>query len=387
MVVSNPPYIPLEAWESVAPEARDHEPATALWSGTDGLSAIRAVERRAALLLRSGGVVGVEHADVQGESAPAVFARSGPVDRRTRPPGPGRSGTLRDRQAGTMTSVPVEEPEELAEEQDAGVESSDGLVTGASAPSSTNGDASAPSSTDGADADEPEDDEPAGARRLHTDGDEAREEAISSASVAVQRGELVVLPTDTVYGIGADAFDATAVQALLDAKGRGRDMPPPVLISAATTLDALATGVPEYARKLIDQFWPGPLTIVCNQQRSLQWDLGETRGTVAVRMPDHRLALELLERTGPMAVSSANVTGHPAATDADQAEEMLGDSVAVIIDDGPSPGGAASTIVDVRGDHGRLLRSGALSLEELNDALDDMDARILGEDEEPEAGA
>ena len=136
-----------------------------------------------------------------------------------------------------------------------------------------------------------------------------------------------MLPTDTVYGIGADAFDPDAVKALLEAKGRGREMPPPVLISSATTLDALATDVPGYVRALVEAFWPGPLTLVCTQQASLQWDLGDTRGTVAVRMPDHEVALELLERTGPMAVSSANLTGQPAATDAEQAEEMLGDSV------------------------------------------------------------
>jgi L-threonylcarbamoyladenylate synthase len=231
--------------------------------------------------------------------------------------------------------------------------------------------------------DEPEDepeDEPTGARRMATDSLEAREEALAAASMAVQRGELVVLPTDTVYGIGADAFDAEAVQSLLDAKGRGREMPPPVLISSATTLDALATGVTDYARRLVDRFWPGPLTIICTQQPSLQWDLGDTRGTVAVRMPDHRLALDLLERTGPMAVSSANLTGHPAATDADMAEEMLAEHVAVIIDDGPSPGGSSSTIVDVRGHRGKVLRTGAISLEDLNDALDGLEAFIEDED-------
>ena len=175
--------------------------------------------------------------------------------------------------------------------------------------------------------------------RRPTDGtselDLARREA---ASRAVQRGALVVLPTDTVYGIGADAFDPDAVKALLEAKGRGRDMPPPVLISAATTLDAIATDVPGYARALVDAFWPGPLTLVCTQQASLQWDLGDTRGTVAVRMPDHEVALELLERTGPLAVSSANLTGRPAATDAEQAEEMLGEDVDVIVDAGEAPG-------------------------------------------------
>ena len=157
----------------------------------------------------------------------------------------------------------------------------------------------------------------------------------------MQRGQLVVLPTDTVYGIGADAFDPDAVKRLLDAKGRGREMPPPVLVSAPTTLDALAVGVPSYARALIAELWPGPLTLVCRQQPSLQWDLGDTRGTVAVRMPDHEVALELLARTGPLAVSSANRTGRPAATDADAAEEMLGTSVAVILDAGPTPGSRA----------------------------------------------
>ena len=216
--------------------------------------------------------------------------------------------------------------------------------------------------------------------RYPTGTDEERESAIEAAALAVQQGELVVIPTDTVYGIGADAFDAEAVRALLAAKGRGRAMPPPVLIGAATTLDALAVRIPGYARALVEEFWPGALTIVCHQQSSLQWDLGDTRGTVAVRMPDHEVALAILERTGPLAVSSANLTGHPAATDADQAEEMLGDLVTVIIDDGPSPGGSSSTIVDVRGHRGKVLRTGAISLEELNEALEDMDKTIEDED-------
>ena len=163
--------------------------------------------------------------------------------------------------------------------------------------------------------------------RFDTHDESEREEGIAAAAVAVQQGKLVVFPTDTVYGIGADAFDPASVRRLLAAKGRGRDMPPPVLVSAPTTLDALAVGVPSYARALIDAFWPGPLTVVCRQQPSLQLDLGDTRGTVAVRMPDHEVALELLARSGPMAVSSANLTGKDAATDADQADEMLGADV------------------------------------------------------------
>jgi L-threonylcarbamoyladenylate synthase len=215
--------------------------------------------------------------------------------------------------------------------------------------------------------------------RLPTGTDEEREAAVEAASLAVQRGELIVLPTDTVYGIGADAFDPAAVRALLSAKGRGRDMPPPVLVSAATTIDALAVKVPGYARALIEAFWPGPLTLVCHQQSSLQWDLGDTRGTVAVRMPDLDITRELLERTGPLAVSSANKTGMPAATDADQAEQMLGDDVAVIIDAGESPGGEASTIVDVTGTQGRVLRRGALSLEQLNEVLEPLGATLTDE--------
>nr|WP_227467004.1 L-threonylcarbamoyladenylate synthase [Nocardioides lijunqiniae] len=205
------------------------------------------------------------------------------------------------------------------------------------------------------------------------------EAAVSAASVAIQQGRLVVIPTDTVYGVAADAFDADAVKGLLAAKGRGREMPPPVLVSAASTLDALAVRVPGYARALVEELWPGPLTLVCHMQTSLRWDLGDTRGTVAVRMPDHPVALELLERTGPLAVSSANRTGMPAATDAEQAEEMLGDAVELIVDAGESPGGEASTIVDVTGTQGRILRRGALSLERLNEVLEPHGATLTDE--------
>jgi tRNA threonylcarbamoyl adenosine modification protein (Sua5/YciO/YrdC/YwlC family) len=213
-----------------------------------------------------------------------------------------------------------------------------------------------------------------------TSTEEERETAIEAAARAVQRGGLVVLPTDTVYGIGADAFDHAAVQALLDAKGRGREMPPPVLISAATTLAALATNISSYVDALTEAFWPGPLTLVCEQQPSLTWDLGETRGTVAVRMPDHEVALALLERTGPLAVSSANLSGLPAATEAAAAEGMLGESVEVVLDGGPSPKGEASTILDVRASQPRLLRLGAVSVDELNDVIQPLGATVIEPD-------
>jgi L-threonylcarbamoyladenylate synthase len=215
------------------------------------------------------------------------------------------------------------------------------------------------------------------ASRHSTATDQERELAVEAAALALQRGRLVVLPTDTVYGIAADAFDPEAVRDLLAAKGRGRSMPPPVLVSAATTLDALAVQVPSWARALVEEFWPGALTLVCHAHSSLQWDLGDTRGTVAVRMPDHDVALDVLERTGPLAVSSANLTGQPAATDAEQAAGMLADKVEVIVDGGTSPGGAASTIVDTTRTPGRVLREGALSLERLNDVLEPLGVTLL----------
>ena len=189
--------------------------------------------------------------------------------------------------------------------------------------------------------------------------------AYRAAVDAIEAGDLVVLPTDTVYGIAADAFKADAVQRLLDAKGRGRDMPPPVLISAVESLDALATDIPNSGRKLAQEFWPGPLTVICHAQTSLMWDLGETQGTVALRVPDHENTRELLSRTGPLAVSSANKSGRPAALDVYDAEEQLQDSVAVYLDGGEVTGGQPSTIVDLTGDTPRVVRLGALSLEQL----------------------
>lgn len=190
---------------------------------------------------------------------------------------------------------------------------------------------------------------------------------IDEAVNAVSRGGLVVLPTDTVYGIGADAFDADAVTALLAAKGRGRHMPPPVLVPDARTLDGLAADVPEDARRLVEAFWPGGFTIILRAQPSLAWDLGETHGTVALRMPDHEAALALLRRTGPLAVSSANTTGHPAALDAADAQAQLGDAVTVYLDGGTAPGGVASTIVDATSGTLRLVRAGAVTLDRLRE--------------------
>lgn len=190
---------------------------------------------------------------------------------------------------------------------------------------------------------------------------EQRSAGLDEAVNALGRGALVVLPTDTVYGIGADAFDARAVAALLAAKGRGRQMPPPVLVGNVGALDGLATEVPEVVRDLVREFWPGPLTVVCLAQPSLAWDLGDTDGTVALRMPADETALALLRRTGPLAVTSANLTGEPAAETAQEALDYFGDGVAVYLDAGRAGGGTASTIVDATAERLTVLREGALT--------------------------
>lgn len=194
-----------------------------------------------------------------------------------------------------------------------------------------------------------------------------------AARTALAEGELVVVPTDTVYGIAADAFNAGAVQRLLDAKGRGRQAPPPVLVPTRATLDALAEVVPPSVTVLADAFWPGPLTIVLPARSSLVWDLGDTGGTVALRMPDQRIMLELLAETGPLAVSSANLTGRPAATTVEDAQAQLGESVKVYLDGGATPGSEPSTIVDATALADgtgplRILRVGVLSEARLRDA-------------------
>nr|MDP9101748.1 L-threonylcarbamoyladenylate synthase [Actinomycetota bacterium] len=182
-----------------------------------------------------------------------------------------------------------------------------------------------------------------------------------------------VLPTDTVYGLAADAFSPDAVGRLLAAKGRGRDLPVPVLVGSGRTLDGLADSVSPVARELIDAFWPGALTLVVRAAPSLAWDLGETRGTVAVRMPLHPTALAVLAETGPLAVSSANRTGHPPAPDAQQALEQLGTAAAVYLDAGAVGEPVPSTILDLTGARPRVLRAGAVPLARLLEVVPDVE--------------
>ncbi|OBG47209.1 threonylcarbamoyl-AMP synthase [Mycobacterium alsense] len=196
-----------------------------------------------------------------------------------------------------------------------------------------------------------------------------RSVGISSAVGTLKGGRLVVLPTDTVYGVGADAFDSAAVSALLAAKGRGRDMPVGVLVGSWHTIEGLVYTMPEGARDLIRAFWPGALSLVVTQAPSLQWDLGDARGTVMLRMPLHPVAIELLREVGPLAVSSANVSGRPPAVNAVDARDQLGDAVDVYLDAGPSPQQAASTIVDLTADTPRILRAGPVNAERIAEVL------------------
>ncbi|GAA0845036.1 L-threonylcarbamoyladenylate synthase [Streptosporangium amethystogenes subsp. fukuiense] len=206
-------------------------------------------------------------------------------------------------------------------------------------------------------------------RRFDCIDAEQRATGLAEAASVLGRGELVVLPTDTVYGIGADAFTPAAVTALLDAKGRGRDMPVPVLVGTVRAANALVENLGPYGQDLVDAFWPGPLTLICRANRSLSWDLGDAKGTVAIRMPLHAVALDLLKETGPLAVSSANRSGAPAATSAADAEKQLGDSVSVYLDAGPCESGTPSTILDLTTAVPRLLRRGAVTVERLRGVI------------------
>jgi len=192
---------------------------------------------------------------------------------------------------------------------------------------------------------------------------------LAEATASLRNGDLAVIPTDTVYGLAADAFSPPAVTSLLAAKGRDRQMPPPVLVGTVRAATALVEDLSASAKDLIDEFWPGGLTLVMRANRNLIWDLGDTKGTVAVRMPLHELTLELLKQTGPLAVSSANRSGAPPATTAADAEAQLGEAVAVYLDDGPCSGDVPSTIVDLTGAVPKLLRRGVISIARLREVV------------------
>jgi len=210
-----------------------------------------------------------------------------------------------------------------------------------------------------------------------------RDRGVAAAVEALKSGELVVMPTDTVYGIGADAFTAHAITSLHHARSADRPAPPPVLVGSRTTLDGLVYALPKAARELADAFWPGPLTLLVEHSPSLNWDLGDTGGQVAVRMPLHPVALEVLREVGPMAVTTANKVGRPAPATAEEARDQLEYAVRVYLEAGPAGDPAPSTIVEVVGDVPRVLRAGAIAFGKLRDVVPD----ILGPESVPGSGS
>lgn len=189
--------------------------------------------------------------------------------------------------------------------------------------------------------------------------------AVEAAAAALRRGAVVVLPTDTVYGVAADAFASAATARIFEIKRRDRSQPLPVLVRGPKQLAGLVTSVPEAADRLMAAYWPGPLTLVVASDPNLAWDIGEAEGTVAVRMPLEEVTLDVIRAVGPLAVTSANVSGQPPATDVAAARTQLGDGVAVYLDAGPRTELRPSTIVDLTRTEPHVLRDGDLERDEV----------------------
>ena len=193
-------------------------------------------------------------------------------------------------------------------------------------------------------------------------------DTIRRALEILRAGGLVAFPTDTVYGVGALAFDDEAVQSIYMAKDRPIEKAIPVLIGDMEDLDKIAIDIPNMAKKLASRFWPGPLTILIPKKPSLPKAVSAT-AAVGVRVPDHEIARALLRAAGPMAVTSANVSGQASPTTAEQVFAQLGGRIELIIDGGKTPGGVPSTLVDCTGDEIRILRQGPITEEELRSVL------------------
>jgi L-threonylcarbamoyladenylate synthase len=189
------------------------------------------------------------------------------------------------------------------------------------------------------------------------------------AAELLRRGAVVAIPTDTVYGVAADAGSPEAIARLFEAKRRPLDKAIPLLVDEPGGLDLVAASVPEAARALAARFWPGALTIIVPRRREREDDLP----TVAVRMPDHAIARDLIRLAGGrLAVTSANISGEPPATTAAEVLQQLDGRIAAVLDGGPCPGGVASSIVDTCLEPPRLLRLGGLSIEALRTVLPDL---------------
>jgi len=188
--------------------------------------------------------------------------------------------------------------------------------------------------------------------------------ALPRALEVLQMGGLVAFPTDTVYGVGALAFNNTAVESIFEAKGRPVEKAIPVLIGDTEDLAKVSAAVPEIALKLAACFWPGPLTLVVLKNPELSEAVSATE-TVGVRIPDHPVARALLRLSGPMAVTSANLSGQPSPSTAQEVLSQLGGRIALILDGGKTPGGVPSTVVDCIGAQPQVLRAGPISNSEI----------------------
>jgi L-threonylcarbamoyladenylate synthase len=197
-----------------------------------------------------------------------------------------------------------------------------------------------------------------------------RERGLVAAAAAVRRGECVVLPTEFMYGLAADAFHPRGIARLRDAKGRGDDLPVPVLVASARMAEGIVAALTPVARSLMEAFWPGPLTLVAAQQPTLSWSLAAP--SVSVRMPVHPLALALLDRTGPLAVTGAQRAGAAPARTCEHARAQLGDDVAVYLDAGPARAESPSAVVDITGEIPVLLRPGGYPVEVLREVCPDL---------------
>jgi L-threonylcarbamoyladenylate synthase len=193
-------------------------------------------------------------------------------------------------------------------------------------------------------------------------------EAVPQALSILRSGGLVAFPTDTVYGVGAPAFDGRAVESIYSAKDRPVEKAIPVLIGNLEDLDKVGINISDAAHKLVVRFWPGPLTILVPKRADLPVAVSAT-GTVGVRVPDHEVARALLRAAGPLAVTSANISGGQSPVTAQEVYEQLGGRIALILDGGKTPGGVPSTLVDSTTPEVRVLREGPISLEEILSVL------------------
>jgi L-threonylcarbamoyladenylate synthase len=198
-----------------------------------------------------------------------------------------------------------------------------------------------------------------------------RGRGLARARTVLGEGELVVVPTESAYGLACDAFSGPGLELLRAAKGN-MWLRPPVLIGSTRTLDGLATGVTPAARALAEAFWPGPLTLICHAQPTLDWAISGSDGGVSLRMPLHPVALQLLTSTGPLALTAANEPGRPVPLTYDDAYDQLREQVSVYLDAGPVGTAGPSTVVDVREEVPMALRAGDLTVDQLREVVPDI---------------